>query len=202
LALRILPHELALEPDLARAARHESSPDTVASARDGADPIEYGIWWHETLESVPWRDNDAAVAAHGAASIAIAGERGFGARAEQEWGRLLASDPWRMMREPRWTALSEAGILAPLGPERWVDGVIDLVLHDGAAGEVWIVDWKTNRGREGESQAALLARLSAEYRGQIAAYGACAAGFFPGSSLRLWVYSTEAGEWTEVPGSA
>lgn len=107
-----------------------------------------------------------------------------------------------MMRDARWTALSEAAILAPLGPGRWIDGVIDLVLHDAAAREVWIVDWKTNRIRAGEDAAALLSRLSADYRGQLAAYGACAAGFFPGCRVRLWVYSTDAGAWTEVPGGA
>ena len=195
---RVLPHELAALPDAARAARHESSLDAPAPVRDGPDPLEFGVWWHETLEFVPWSGDDAAVAAHGAAAKARALERGFAGRAGEEWERLLASEPWRIMREPRWTRLAEAGIFAPLSPDSWIDGVIDLVLHDPGAGELWIVDWKTNRRGPGEDDASLLRRLAAEYSGQLAAYGASAAAFFPGSRVRLWIYSTVAGAWTNA----
>ena len=106
------------------------------------------------------------------------------------------------MRDPRWTRLAEAGIFAELSPDSWIDGVIDLVLHDPAAGELWIVDWKTNRRREGEDDKSLLRRLAAEYAGQLAAYGTSAAAFFPGSAVRLWVYSTVAGAWTRVDAPA
>jgi ATP-dependent helicase/nuclease subunit A len=197
---RLLPHELARAPDLARSALHESSLDEAAPVRDGADPMDYGVWWHRMLEFVPWRSDDAGVAAHGAESLAGA-ESGFQARGLEEWQRLLASEPWSVMRDPRWTALAEVGIFAPLGEEGWIDGVMDLVLHDPAAEEVWIVDWKTNRGLAGEDAPALLARLAAEYEGQLRAYGRSAAGFFPGCSLRLWVYSTVAGAWAEIRGT-
>lgn len=199
---RILPHQLARIPDLARAARHEASADDPGPARDGADPLDYGIWWHEMLEFVPWRGSDAAVAAHGASVLAAASDRGFQARGAEEWRRLLTSAPWRLMRERRWTVLAEVGIFAPLEPQRWIDGVIDLVLHDPDAREVWIVDWKTNRRTAGESDAQLLGRLADEYSGQLGAYGACARGFFQGCTVRLWVYSTVAGDWVEVRGSA
>jgi ATP-dependent exoDNAse (exonuclease V) beta subunit len=199
---RVLPHELAALPDAARAARHESSLDLPLPAKDGADPLEYGIWWHETLEFLPWAGDAASVGAHGAASIERARERGFGARAAGEWERLLASEPWRLMRDPRWKRLAEVGIYAPLAPDSWIDGVMDLVLHDPAASEVWVVDWKTNRRAEGEGDSSLLTRLATEYEGQLSAYGTSAAGFFPGCRIRLWVYSTVAGSWTCVgPGA-
>jgi ATP-dependent exoDNAse (exonuclease V) beta subunit len=106
------------------------------------------------------------------------------------------------MREARWTRLAEVGVFAPLEPGGWIDGVIDLVLHDPAAREVWIVDWKTNRRGAGEDDAALLRRLASEYERQLGAYGACSAAFFPGCALRLWVYSTVAGRWSGVgPGT-
>jgi ATP-dependent exoDNAse (exonuclease V) beta subunit len=198
---RVLPHQLAAAPDLARMARHESTADGPAPARDAADPVEYGVWWHEMLERVPWRGPDSAVAEHGARAVSAAGERGFGARGALEWARLLSSAPWAAMRQPRWTALAEVGIFAPLAPQSWIDGVMDLVLHDAASGELWIVDWKTNQGREGEDGAGLLARLARDYEGQLRAYGTCAAGFFPGCAVRLWVYSTVAGDWIEVAGA-
>ena len=70
--------------------------------------------------------------------------------------------------------------------------------HDPAAPETWIVDWKTNRRGGGEDDAALLRRLAAAYGGQLGAYGACASGFFSDCPVRLWVYSTVAGDWAEV----
>ena len=195
---RILPHELAVIPDLVRAVRHEVSADEPLPARSDVDPLEYGVWWHETLERMPWRGDQASVDALGSASRAKAAELGFGARASEEWDRLLGSQAWSLMREPRWTRLAEAGIFSPFGEDGWIDGVIDLVLHDPSASQLWIVDWKTNRRREGESDDALLARLCDEYARQLRAYGSCAAGFFPGCNLSLWVYSTVAGKWSDV----
>jgi ATP-dependent exoDNAse (exonuclease V) beta subunit len=193
---RILPHELAGSPDLARTFLHEASIDSPAPVRESeADPLEYGIWWHETLEFMPWAGDAAAVGAHGEASLARASAMGFGQRGREELERLLASEPWRLIRQQRWARLAEAGIFAPLAPGEWIDGVIDLVLHDPGANEVWIVDWKTNRRRAGEGDEALLGRLADEYRGQLSAYGSSAEGFFKGCRMSLWVYSTVAGRW-------
>jgi ATP-dependent exoDNAse (exonuclease V) beta subunit len=195
---RILPHQLAGAPDLARAARHESALEAPAPAKDAPDPLEYGIWWHETLEFMPWGGGEDAVQTHGLSSLQKAQELGFEARGREEWERLLASEPWRLIRDPRWSRLAEVGVFAPLPPDGWIDGVIDLVLHDAAARELWIVDWKTNRRLPGESDAALLARLAADYERQLTAYGTSASGSFPGCAPRLWVYSTVAGLWTGV----
>jgi ATP-dependent exoDNAse (exonuclease V) beta subunit len=195
---RILPHALGGSQDLARAARHESALDQVFPAKDGPDPLEYGVWWHKTLEFLPWSADESAVTAYCEAYMAEADSKGFGERGREEWRRLLDSEPWKLMRNARWTRLAEVGIFAPLGSDGWIDGVIDLVLLDSAAGELWIVDWKTNRRNPSEDDPALLARLSAEYEKQLEAYGACASGFFPGSSVSLWVYSTVAGSWIKV----
>jgi ATP-dependent exoDNAse (exonuclease V) beta subunit len=200
---RILPHELAGSPDMARAYLHEASVDSPAPVRESqADPLEYGVWWHEALEFMPWAGDAAAVSAHGEASLARAKALGFGQRGREDWDRLLASEPWRLIREPRWTRLAEAGIFAPLAEGEWIDGVIDLVLHDPGANEIWIVDWKTNRRRGGEGDEALLGRLADEYRSQLSAYGRSAEGFFKGCRMGLWVYSTEAGRWAGVGAPA
>jgi ATP-dependent helicase/nuclease subunit A len=195
---RVLPHQLAASTDRIRSALHESSIDLPLPVRDGPDPLEYGIWWHETLEFVPWAGDEAAVGAHGEASLAKAASLGFGSRGRDEWERLLSSEPWRLIREARWTRLAEAGIFAPLADGEWIDGVIDLVLRDPGANELWIVDWKTNRRGAGEDDTALLARLAADYESQLSAYGRSSAGFFPGCQTRLWVYSTVAGRWAGV----
>jgi ATP-dependent exoDNAse (exonuclease V) beta subunit len=198
---RILPHQLAAHPDAPRSALHESSIEAPLPVRDTFDPLEYGIWWHETLQFVPWDDTQAAVDAYGSAALARSEALGFRLRAEEEWGRLLSSGPWGLMREGRWSRLAEAGIFAPRSPVEWIDGVIDLVLHDPESAELWIVDWKTNRRMPGEDDRALLSRLAAVYERQLAAYGACVSPFFTGARVRLWVYSTVAGRWTETfPG--
>jgi ATP-dependent helicase/nuclease subunit A len=197
---RILPHALAGSPDMARFSRDESALDLAPQATDGTDPLDYGKWWHTTLEFLPWAAARDIIEEHGRARIAEADGKGFGARAREEWERLLVSEPWRLMGEPRWTRLAEAGIFAPYGAEGWIDGVIDLVLHDAAADELWIVDWKTNQRAVQEDDQALLGRLAAEYRGQLSAYGACASGFFPGAVVALWIYSTVAGKWIRSEG--
>jgi ATP-dependent exoDNAse (exonuclease V) beta subunit len=199
LPARVLPHQLANQPDLARATRHESGLDEPRPARSGGDPLDYGVWWHETMEFIPWTGDDAAVRAYGERAVAVTAAQGFGERGGEEWARLLASEAWRELRSPRWTRLAELAVFAPLRADAWIDGVMDLAIHDPAANEVWILDWKTNRRIAGEDDEQLLARLVGEYAPQLRAYGACAAGFFPGCTIRLLVFSTATGSWREVP---
>ncbi len=199
LPARLLPHQLAQAPDAVRTARHETGLDAPAEW-SGDDPIPYGLWWHETMEFLPWRGDEAAVTAHGEAAWRAAEAQGFGARAAEEWARLRASEAWPVLRAARWTRLAEIGIFAPLRKEGWIDGVIDLVLHDAMAGEIWVLDWKTNRRRTGETDGALLARLVAEYAPQLSAYGECLAGFFPGCRVRRLVFSSVAGAWSDTGG--
>ncbi|HEY1765344.1 MAG TPA: 3'-5' exonuclease, partial [Opitutaceae bacterium] len=196
---RILPHQLA--SDTIRASLHESGTDGPHPIQDGPDPLDYGVWWHETVERLPWKAPADNLKAYGAAAIARAAELGFEARGQEEWERFLASEPYGLLRETRWTRLAEAGVLAPFNPGEWIDGVVDLILYDPEANEVWIVDWKTNRKAPAEDGAALLSRLVQTYAGQLAAYGSCATLFFPGCRISLWVYSTVAGQWSPIEGS-
>jgi ATP-dependent exoDNAse (exonuclease V) beta subunit len=193
LPARLLPHQLARSPDAARQARHESGEDEPLAMGGLDDPITYGLWWHETMESLPWTSDDAAVEAYGRQALREAEARGCRVRAEDEWTRLRTSASWPLLRSARWSREAEIGIFAPLRSGAWIDGVVDLVLHDETSGEVWVLDWKTNRRRQGESDAALLARLAAEYAPQLSAYGECIAAFFPGCRVRRSVFSSVVG---------
>jgi ATP-dependent exoDNAse (exonuclease V) beta subunit len=199
---RLLPHELAHGDaganDLARAARHEASAEALRPAKVGEDPIAYGLWWHETLEFLPWLGSDAEVMQHGEARMHVAEQIGAGARAREEWALFLRSEAWRELRAERWRRLAELAVLAPLSDAGWMDGVMDLVLHDPVAAEVWVVDWKTNRRRAGEAMDDFLARLAAEYRPQLSAYGDSLALMFPGTRLKRLLYATGVGRWIEV----
>jgi len=200
LPARLLPHQLAHAPaDAVRAARHEASADDFPAARDD-DAIAYGIWWHETLQSLPWKSDDAALAAYFEKALARAEPLGAGVRGREELARLRESDALRELREPRWTREAELPVFAPANKNggAWIDGVMDLVVRDAASNEVRVLDWKTNRRRAGESDGALLSRLAAEYEPQLRAYGWCAAQFFPGATVRLFVYSSAAGAAVEI----
>jgi len=185
--------------DLARTARHESGLDEPLSGVGSEDAIDYGLWWHETMEFLPWPADDRSVANHGREAVHAAAALGFGPRAEEEWRRLCSSPAWCELRGTRWVRQSEVGVFAPLRPDAWIDGVIDLVLHDPVGRAVWVVDWKTNRRRAGENDQTLLARLAAEYAPQLRAYGTCLAPLFPDCRVRQLVYSTVAGAWHEIP---
>jgi ATP-dependent exoDNAse (exonuclease V) beta subunit len=197
IAERLLPHQLAAQKDVARGARHESVQELPAPA-GREDPVDYGVWWHETMEFLPWSGDEEAVARHGAEALAQAERLGFGGRGATEWRALMDSAHWCELRRPRWRKLTEVAVLAPWRDGAWVDGVIDLVAHDAVARELWVTDWKTNRRRAGESLAAWLDRLVGEYREQLAAYGRCLTQFFPECRARLWIYASGAGECREV----
>jgi ATP-dependent exoDNAse (exonuclease V) beta subunit len=193
LPARLLPHQLAQSPDGTRLARHESGEIEPLAMGGMDDPISYGLWWHETMESLPWTSDEVAVAKYGQQALREAEVRGFRVRAEEEWGRLLASASWPLLRSARWSREAEIGIFAPLRSGAWIDGVVDMVLHDASAREVWVLDWKTNRRRARESDEALLVRLAGEYAPQLSAYGECLAEFFPGCRVRRSVFSSVVG---------
>ncbi|MDR1009716.1 MAG: UvrD-helicase domain-containing protein [Opitutaceae bacterium] len=197
---RLLPHQLAHAPvDAVRAASHEATADDLPLARDD-EAIDYGLWWHQTMELLPWTADEAALDAYFENAARGADAIGAGERGRTELARLRASDVLRDLREARWTRESELPVFAPANAEggAWIDGIMDLVVHDAASGEARVVDWKTNRRRAGESDDALLARLSAEYAPQLRAYGRCVEMFFSGAHTRLFVVSSAAGKAVEI----
>lgn len=192
---RLLPHQLGGAKDLVRTRLHDSAEDEPAP-NAAADPLEYGMWWHEALQFFPWRGAEAEIESHLAMRLVDAASRGFGQRATREMTCLRASEAWGLLRRPHWQILTEVSVLARFPQEGgWVDGVIDLLARDGSGGNILVVDWKTNRARVGETPERLLARLRLEYGPQLEAYRECIAGFFPGERLRVAIYSTEFGTW-------
>jgi ATP-dependent exoDNAse (exonuclease V) beta subunit len=197
---RVLPHQLAEKAaDRVRGIRHESSAELFAPIRsDGDEAIDYGLWWHETMEFMPWGGAPEAVAAHVEAALTTAETAGFAERGAKELALLQEGAAWAELNDAKWTRQAELAVFAPLETDAWMDGVVDFVLHDPAARLVWVLDWKTNRRRAHEQGGEMLTRLRDEYRPQLDAYGRAVREFFPGHAVRLLVYASGLGEWTEV----
>jgi hypothetical protein len=196
---RLLPHQLAHKPDAVRSARHESTvEEPLGGGVRGEEAVDYGLWWHETLEFFPWEEAVLEVETYGARRLEVARAAGFGDRAAGEWRAWLTSDTRRDLEDLRWSREAELAVFAPLGAEAWMDGVMDLVLHDPVANEVWVLDWKTNRRRRNENDTCLLERLRLEYAPQLDAYALSLREAFPGARVRAWVYATAAGKRTEI----
>jgi ATP-dependent helicase/nuclease subunit A len=199
---RVLPHQLAEKtPDRVRGMRHEASAEENSPRRDGDEAIDYGLWWHETMEFMPWGGDEATVEEHCLAAKNVAAELGFGPRAGRELALLRAGAAWGELTGSRWTRLAELAVFAPLQADAWMDGVIDFVLHDAVAKAAWVLDWKTNQRRANEAEDAMLDRLLLEYGPQLNAYGTAARRFFPGHKIRLLVYASVLGKWVDVPGA-
>lgn len=198
LPARLLPHQLSKKPDVVRAARHEATSYELFGAASDDDAIDYGLWWHETMEYLPWGASEAALDESFNKAIARAVAIGLEERAKQDLKQLRLSAAWVEIRQTRWTRLAELAVFAPTSESGWIDGVIDLALQDDIAKEVWVIDWKTNRRRAHENDEQFLTRLADEYLPQLTAYDACMAGFFPAYRRRLWIFGTAIGTWTEI----
>ena len=199
LPARLLPHQLAHHPDAVRTTRHESALDEPLIGSPGDDPIDYGRWWHETMEFLPWDGSEKEVEAYLAAALSRARQTGLERRAEDEIARLLTGEFFHNLRATPGRRLAELAVFAPLRPAAWIDGVIDMVVHDEVAHRVRVIDWKTNRPRVDEDARALLQRLGEDYRPQLEAYGACVAGFFPDCTVSLELYASAAGAVGVLP---
>lgn len=198
LPTRMLPHLLANKPDAARLARHESALDEPQGGARAEEAVDYGLWWHETLEFFPWGAGEAEIEAHGERRLRVAEAIGRVERARREWRLWLGSAARRELERTNWTREAELAVFAPLAADAWMDGVMDLVLHDVGARQVWVLDWKTNRRRATETDADFLSRLAAEYAPQLNAYGNSLAAMFPGCAVRRLLYATVTGEWVEI----
>lgn len=195
---RLLPHELSKKKDAIRSARHESSTLDRYSG-DADDAIEYGLWWHQTMEYLPWTAETEALEGYFSRAATAADALGEGVRARADLERLRRSRCWEQLSRTNWIRLAELSVFAPVeSASGWVDGVVDLVLHDPTARDIWVVDWKTNRRRATESESDFLARLADEYALQLRAYGACLTPFFEHHRLRLWLYGSAVGDWAEI----
>lgn len=195
---RQLPHELAKSPDRIRSVLHEAGADEGVGAAGSGDPIDYGLWWHETMEFLPWGGEDRAVERHLESRLQAIAEAPFAERARLEIETLRQGDLWSLLRTPGLAIHTEVGVFAPGPSGNWIDGVLDLLVLPAGGLDDRVIDWKTNRRRSGETDQVLLERLASIYREQLAAYSRSIAAGLSRGTPRGFIYSTAAGAAIEV----
>jgi ATP-dependent exoDNAse (exonuclease V) beta subunit len=156
-------YEDLLEPPPDSAFRRTAPP-----ARSGADNAAtlYGSWWHTLFQHFPWTSRPQQWQT---AFAAVQSSSPDPDRSAREWKLFLEAAPASALAEylarPAIVTHTELPFLWRMNDRSCVEGVIDLLLVDPAAGRALLVDWKTNRIEKGEKE-----QLRLRYRPQIAAY--------------------------------
>ncbi|HMP75614.1 MAG TPA: UvrD-helicase domain-containing protein [Kiritimatiellia bacterium] len=181
---RVLPYQLG-EAE-ARAERAMDTPDTATRSAGAEAARLYGIWWHETIESLDWAASSAAQRRHW--------ERALAACAQPDRGRvesalLLESATAQRLRNPGLIVRREIPILWRRSDRECVEGIIDLAAWDPDTGRWLIADWKTN-----VATADTETHLRTIYTPQLRAY-AEALHAITGQAVEAGVYSTATGLW-------
>ena len=158
-------------PDPHHAAEFTEEPRPLLLDVGGKD---YGTWWHDTLQHFPWREAASVrdvYTRHSFSAIPLSAE--WRTRGEMELLRFAASVTCREIIAAGKLFQAEIPFAHAIAgdPPTWIEGVLDLLVLR-ADGTAWIVDWKTDRLREGESAGELLARLRETYTAQLGAYAA------------------------------
>jgi ATP-dependent exoDNAse (exonuclease V) beta subunit len=141
----------------------------ITAGRSTADTPAtlYGSWWHSFFQEMPWQSGIEAADAVFQQRLTSSPDK---RRSTAEWklvrenllgdsilSRFLSGDGTR--------AHAEVPFTWSVHHRACVEGVIDLLVIDGAAGKCLLVDWKTNRIAAGDEE-----KLRQRYRPQVAAY--------------------------------
>jgi ATP-dependent exoDNAse (exonuclease V) beta subunit len=183
---RVLPHTLAgPERDPDPEERLLSFTDSAPGTRDA---VEYGLWWHELMESLDWPD-PAAWQKSFAGRLRASPDP---ARAEAEWHLFRRSEIAGALSAPSHVVMSEVPFLMASNPGKCIEGVADVVAAPRCGGNWIVVDWKTNRITAEGIPGAL-----ASYKPQLAAYAEALAAQ-SGGNVDAFVYFTATGTHARV----
>jgi len=189
---RITPHALAIH---VRDAREEAEPEKQMEREDdtgaaGGPGILYGTWWHEFVQTIPWRQPAAAWQRKFIEAQARSPQP---ERAAREWELFRRSTLAQWLAEPGRLIQVELPFLwRETGEEACLEGVMDLAVYTESESAWRVIDWKTNRlGPTGSDG------LVEIYRGQIHAYVRALREMLS-AEVRGSLYLTQTGEWVEV----
>jgi ATP-dependent exoDNAse (exonuclease V) beta subunit len=149
----------------------------------GSGAIAYGRWWHELMQSLPWRDSEARTRLFSEALTNSPDKT----RSTHEWELLNASDFVRQIFTGKFIVHSEMPILWHKSNAECVEGVIDLAIF--VSDEWLIIDWKTDLVETQRAES-----LREIYGAQVAAYVEAIRAITQ-QRARGGLYSTSAGAW-------
>lgn len=168
---RTLPHTLAKEDylPLDQITIDPASETSLPPVLPGG--VEYGIWWHSTLEKFPWKSPRSIQEHYLDQAILALEHHPHQERGTLELNAFRQSEALRQILTAGDIFLIEAPFLHPLAPQSWLDGVIDLIVISHAKNpQAWIIDWKTNRPTRNQPEASTLRELASHYAAQLDAY--------------------------------
>ncbi|HXM33531.1 MAG TPA: 3'-5' exonuclease, partial [Chthoniobacterales bacterium] len=146
----------------------ENAPSIVIGRSTADTPATlYGNWWHSLFQQMPWQSGIEAADALFQQHLTSSPDK---RRSAAEWKFVresLVGDSIlsRILSAKGAHAHTEFPFVWSVDHHACVEGVIDLLVMDEAAGKCLLVDWKTNRIAAGDEE-----KLRQRYRPQIAAY--------------------------------
>ena len=147
---------------------NENAPSLVIGRSTADTPATlYGSWWHSLFQQMPWQSGFEAADAIFKQRLTSSPDK---RRSAAEWKlvrEILLGDSIlrRILSGEGAHAHAEFPFVWSVDHHACLEGVIDLLVTDEAAGKCLLVDWKTNRIAAGEEE-----KLRQRYRPQIAAY--------------------------------
>jgi ATP-dependent helicase/nuclease subunit A len=161
----------AYDEEILQAVAKETNGNapSIAIGRSTADTPAtlYGRWWHSLFQQMPWQSGIEAGDAIFQQRLTSSPDK---RRSAAEWklvrGSLLGESILsRFLAGDGARAHAEFPFVWSIDERACVEGVIDLLVIDDAAGKCLLVDWKTNRIAVGDEE-----KLRQRYRPQVAAY--------------------------------
>jgi ATP-dependent exoDNAse (exonuclease V) beta subunit len=137
----------------------------LRSRADNAATI-YGSWWHTLFQYFPWTEDASQWQTAFAALLSSSPDPDRSAREWKLFSQLSSTSALpKFLTRPGVVPHTEFPFLWRMNERGCLEGVIDLLLVDPAAGQALLIDWKTNRIKRGEEE-----RLRQQYKAQVAAY--------------------------------
>jgi ATP-dependent exoDNAse (exonuclease V) beta subunit len=159
------PSDYEESPELPVESVDRRTARPTHSLADNAATL-YGSWWHTLFQHFPWTSGRAQWRT---AFRALQPSSPDPDRSAREWELFTNVSPTsvltKFLARPAVLPHTEFPFLWRMNERSSLEGMIDLLLIDPAAGRALLIDWKTNRIKPGEEE-----RLRQQYKPQIAAY--------------------------------
>lgn len=163
-------------------------PSRVSSSLGRQTGLDYGNWWHQLMEQMPWSSlSEARQCAEMAVNSCPVPERGL-----SELKQFFESEWVQSIFGRNAVVLCEVPIFHAADPSLFMEGFIDCFIFFPDEKEYWVVDWKTDQvsGKE----PGFLVEL---YRSQLLAYEAFVSAQTD-FSVKTYLYSTFLGSELQV----